>query len=225
MSSILKALKKLEEDKAERLDAPVDIGRDILRQPRRVKRSANIPALALALAATLAIAAGVLAVVILKTDKPLGVEINSEPPAMAAPAIVRQSTPAVPEQPPVKKEPEVVEVKMPPPPTVAGKTQAVPTRFPNAEKSAKTSAPKTPPGPAPAAKQPSPAVVPSLPMPHLAVSGIVFQADRQNRMAVVNDLPVMEGTVIEGAVVEEILSDRVRFDREGTKFEVKLKEP
>lgn len=58
----------------------------------------------------------------------------------------------------------------------------------------------------------------------LQVSGIVYQEDPHGRMAVVNDLPVMEGTAIAGAVVEEILPDRVRFSRDGTSFEVLLQE-
>jgi general secretion pathway protein B len=78
---------------------------------------------------------------------------------------------------------------------------------------------------APPAKPAAPAVVPQQPArPNLVLSGIVFQPDRQARLAVVNDLPVMEGTVIEGARVEEILADRVRFAWEGSTLEVGLVE-
>jgi general secretion pathway protein B len=78
---------------------------------------------------------------------------------------------------------------------------------------------------APPAKPAASAVVPQqTARPNLVVSGIVFQPDRQARLAVVNDLPVMEGTVIEGARVEEILADRVRFAWEGRTVEVELGE-
>jgi general secretion pathway protein B len=76
---------------------------------------------------------------------------------------------------------------------------------------------------APPASTPSPARIETpAAAPHLVLSGIAFYAERDARLAVVNDLPVMEGTVIEGAVVEEILADRVRFSREGRAFEVVL---
>ena len=57
---------------------------------------------------------------------------------------------------------------------------------------------------------------------YYAVSGIAYRTEREERLAVVNDLPVMEGTVVEGARVEEILADRVRFSSAGRSFEVEL---
>ncbi|MBE0599431.1 MAG: general secretion pathway protein GspB, partial [Desulfuromonadales bacterium] len=59
-------------------------------------------------------------------------------------------------------------------------------------------------------------------LPDLVVSGIVYLDDPEARLAVVNDLPVMLGTTIEGATVVEILSDRVRFRRDGRFFEAGL---
>jgi hypothetical protein len=56
----------------------------------------------------------------------------------------------------------------------------------------------------------------------LVVSGIAFQEDRVERVAVVNDRPVMEGEKVGGAVVTAILEDRVRFSRKGKTFEIGL---
>jgi general secretion pathway protein B len=62
-------------------------------------------------------------------------------------------------------------------------------------------------------------------MPALKLTGIAFQEDRAARLAVINDLPVMEGTMIEGARVMEISEDRVRFNYSGRNFEVLLDGP
>jgi hypothetical protein len=58
--------------------------------------------------------------------------------------------------------------------------------------------------------------------PSLWVSEIHYQWEVTDRLAVVNDLPVMEGTVIEGARVDRILRDRVRFIHNGQYREVRL---
>ena len=56
------------------------------------------------------------------------------------------------------------------------------------------------------------------------VMEIFYQAG-EGSMAVVDDLPVMEGTVINGARVEKILPDRVRFIIEGQPVEVFADKP
>ncbi|AJF06641.1 hypothetical protein [Geoalkalibacter subterraneus] len=58
--------------------------------------------------------------------------------------------------------------------------------------------------------------------PELKVSEIHYQYDVENRLAVVNDLPVMEGTVIDGARVDRILKDRVRFIFNGQYKEIRV---
>ncbi|WP_305040998.1 hypothetical protein [Geoalkalibacter sp.] len=58
--------------------------------------------------------------------------------------------------------------------------------------------------------------------PELRVSEIHYQYDVKNRLAVVNDLPVMEGTIIEGVKVDRILPDRVRFALNGQYREIRL---
>ena len=54
----------------------------------------------------------------------------------------------------------------------------------------------------------------------LLVSEIFFQEDSANSMAVVNDLPVMVGTLVDNAVVAEIRPDSVLFEVSGTTYEV-----
>ncbi|BCR05090.1 hypothetical protein DESUT3_21590 [Desulfuromonas versatilis] len=59
-------------------------------------------------------------------------------------------------------------------------------------------------------------------VPELKVSEVHYREDVRDRLAVVNDLPVMEGMVIEGAKVDRIFKDRVRFVINGKYHEIKL---
>ena len=58
------------------------------------------------------------------------------------------------------------------------------------------------------------------PLPYL-VSEIVY-LDEGGSMAVVNDLPVMEGTVVDGALLKQILADRIVLELDGRLVEVGL---
>ncbi len=58
--------------------------------------------------------------------------------------------------------------------------------------------------------------------PLLKVNGIAFQEESVDRVAIVNGAPVSNGSVIEGAKVEDIQKDRVRFSYGGEKFDVAL---
>jgi hypothetical protein len=60
-------------------------------------------------------------------------------------------------------------------------------------------------------------------MPLMTVSEIYYHAEGGGSMAVINDLPVMEGTQLDGAMVERILPDRVRLTFQGKPLEVLLK--
>lgn len=59
--------------------------------------------------------------------------------------------------------------------------------------------------------------------PHLLVSEIIA-ASGGERMAIVNGLPVMAGTVVEDALVREIHPDRVVFDIDGKRVVVPLRD-
>ena len=58
--------------------------------------------------------------------------------------------------------------------------------------------------------------------PELRLTGIVWQDDPSERMAIINDLPVMVGTVIGGATVEKIQADRVFVRMDGVEKELVL---
>lgn len=271
MSSILKALKKLEEEKARKEGGSSDIARDILRTPYRRRRQ-NLfgPAVAIA------IGAAALAVVLIG-----GYRLWREPPPSSSVAVPRPADAPSRPQGAGKGEPVLVEKEdrgEKPSPAAAEKTAAGSaetgadavaveprqgaTTSVMAEEMAVGGADgkagevvweeKAPTGDAfsralasgveadapaadaaaadaAAAKSASPAGElgdgnpdSSTDGPSLFLSGIAYQQDRESRLAIVNDLPVMEGTVIEGVLVEEILKDRVLFSSEGRTFEIPL---
>jgi hypothetical protein len=58
----------------------------------------------------------------------------------------------------------------------------------------------------------------------LHLTGIAWQADPSARMAIINGLPVMAGTMIEAAEVIEIQPDRVLLRRQGVAIDLRLQE-
>lgn len=63
---------------------------------------------------------------------------------------------------------------------------------------------------------------PSLEHPVLHVGGIAWQKDSASPMAIVNGTPVAEGSTVGGARVEKIYQERVRFSHKGRTFDVGL---
>ncbi|MDA8429827.1 MAG: general secretion pathway protein GspB [Geobacteraceae bacterium] len=59
-------------------------------------------------------------------------------------------------------------------------------------------------------------------MPHLTVNGIAYQEGGSDNLAVINGITVSNGAVIEGVKVEDIQKDRVQFSHDGEKFEIIL---
>lgn len=59
-------------------------------------------------------------------------------------------------------------------------------------------------------------------VPVLRVNGIAFQEGVSDSVAVVNGIPVSAGSVIEGVKVEVIQKNRVRFNYDGETFEIQL---
>lgn len=59
-------------------------------------------------------------------------------------------------------------------------------------------------------------------VPLLRVNGIAFQEGVSDSVAVVNGIPVSAGSVIEGVKVEVIQKNRVRFNYNGDTFEIQL---
>jgi cytoskeletal protein RodZ len=250
MSSILKALKKLEEEKAAKQGQRVDITKDIFGS---AQQSVTGPRWSLiAAGATGAVVLGVAAFFFIARP-------GTRPTPTPAPAETRQSSvvpspapageplTAVP-QPPQKARPAVPPpvpsrvVHPSPPKTFAVKPKEQVTA---ATRTAKlTAAPKAP-APSripvitanrpvlsnpPAAQQqikpagpgatiPSPSPVAAA-TPKITVSGIAYNKDAADRLAVINGVPVGEGKSVSGVKVEEIMPDKVRFSLGQKSFEV-----
>jgi len=184
MSTILKALKKLEENRAADGARQGDIAWDVLKEPPRLSRRSSRAALL----GSLMVAAPLVALVWYlsgDTHKPSVISAESSR-----------------EQAPLRAEPLSSPVAV----TKEDTSSAVPHVENPVSNIVNT------PGAA------SPASTGS----QLAVSWIDFQVDPSARMALVNDLPVMVGTLIDGFVVERIHADRVDFSRQGVHFSVPL---
>lgn len=59
-------------------------------------------------------------------------------------------------------------------------------------------------------------------VPILRVNGIAFQNNSADSMAIINGAPASAGSIIDGATVEEIKRDKVLFKHNGERFEVQL---
>jgi len=213
MSSILKALKKLEDSKAARPPGSLHIDTDILRNdtPRRV----SLPVIALASALLFVCGSGVTYVYMKHAGKPVSGE-----PATAA----------------VATPPQVIHDTLPPsqtttPPRPQGAARAV-TSSParpsgqhatprSAIRTAKTTTVQRPPRPAQPPGQAA-SVVTVVTVPAVKVNGIAFQGDGAGSVAVINGAPAAIGSMVDGVKVEDIQKDRVRFSYGGETFEISL---
>jgi general secretion pathway protein B len=74
----------------------------------------------------------------------------------------------------------------------------------------------------PVAKLPEAPTESSAPKPKFIISGIAWQSDSASRIAVVNGTPVLEGSSVGGVKVEQIFPDRVKFSQEGKSFEISI---
>jgi general secretion pathway protein B len=221
MSSILEALKKLEDEKAARLSGAGNIAGKVVKAGRRPRQRPwwLLPAGMAAVAAS----------AVLVTYLLMG-GFSTRNETTRAPAA------SPPQQPPQAAAPAA-----PSPPSPSG---SINEAFP--DKRGKTAAPALPSAVLPA-RQVSPPVAttpqeqpetrkveePAAPpqqvtkpdvsaIPALIVSGIAWQKGGAERFAMVNGKPVAEGATVEGARVEEIFPDRVRFSFANRTFEVSL---
>ena len=209
MSFILKALKKVEEEKAARSDGPVDLNNALLRSGGTSTPSADRLARWGVIALVFVAGSGLTYVFVQKGSAPV-----LEPPRQTA----SPSTPS-----PLPSTPTLTEATYPPP--------AVPTAPPSAPShvSASASPPETattsphPKRERPAPDEPRSAAAPGgSPPAGLKVNGIALQDDPDESVAVVNGALLKRGMTIEGARVEEIFADRVRFAGSGGIFDVTL---
>ena len=226
MSSILKALKKLEEEKASRRDEALDLPREIL-AARREKRSFAPYSWAAVLIASLLSTIVLTTLVVSRRAKnqndtsgavATGSSAQSDTQARQvrnetaniktavqgpeAPPTVQQrtSSPADTRQAPslttLKTEDRTVITTQPSLPDTAPLPLTEPTRKPAT----------------PLVSEPSDAA--------LTVSGIAWNKDSSERLAIINGQPTSTGTTVNGFVVDEILPDRVRFSAAGKIIEI-----
>jgi general secretion pathway protein B len=59
----------------------------------------------------------------------------------------------------------------------------------------------------------------------LTLSGIAWNKDSADRLAIINGQPTVTGAIVSGVVVEEIMPDRVKVNSAGRSFEIFLGKP
>lgn len=221
MSSILEALKKLEDEKAARLIGAGNIAGKVVKSGHRVKEQPRwLLPLAMAVVAIVAIVATYIATLTkyrhehsAVSMQPETVSTNQQPvptksQQISVPSVSPGSLPSI-SSPVVRTEP------IPPSPPIKVEKQASPPI---------NSLPRLPESESGQMEKPSDLpqlAVPSAP-PQLKVAGIAWQKGNAERMAIVNGKPVTEGAVVEGAKVEEIFPDRVRFSYDEKTFDIPL---
>jgi general secretion pathway protein B len=224
MSSILKALKKLEEEKCARAGESVNIYGGLLRSEPETRKGSRI-LFPVALVAVASIA------VLVTFAMMGGFGGNRSPEKPGAASDLRIQEPGSPQLAPVAT----------PQSSPASSPQLQPRNLP----SAVTSLPKTDEAHENNRQQQSvlqdtgsvtesvhksdppqnlniAVPLPAASRPLLKVTGIAWQKDGAGSIAMVNGLGLSIGRIIEGAVVEEIFPDRVRFSHGGSNFEVYL---
>ena len=233
MSSILKALKKLEEEKTVRRDRPVDVARGILRVTPEARKSGWVLPVSVTGAA---VAAALLTFVAVGgRTSPDGETVPvSSPQVTADSATTRHRAPE-----PVlssKSGPGEDKIVIDVAPESAGKMKRVlpsapvlayprPSQRPPAaakksSSSAEVLAPERADRELPVNVEVPPQPLSDRPLPMLKVSGIAWQKGSSDRFAVVNGMSVTEGTTVDGARVEEIFLDKVRFSFQKKIFDV-----
>lgn len=226
MSSILKALKKLEHEKSARSPLSLKIDTDIL---RTVDSSRGFSPYSLALLFLLVFGGGAAVAFYFVRDAKAPREAVTAPPAPAAkalqakvppPVITTETLPAEIVVVPSGEAPRTMQKK-----TVgavkAAKAAKAANRAPAKEAAAGVSELQN--GSDDAAMGAAKGAVPAAAdVTSLRVNGIAFQNSSADSMAIVNGIPVSSGSIIEGTAVEEIRKDRVLFQRNGEKFEIML---
>ncbi|GAM09384.1 hypothetical protein OR1_01662 [Geobacter sp. OR-1] len=228
MSSILKALQKLERDKDIRRTREPDISTAVKMSSIPGNRHTNrwvVPALVVVVAM----------ISILVTFAIMGGFSASRKTALQpVPQPARTSQPAAAGDQPVQPT-DVFDSRIPV--TASDANLAAPAAKPTPSQTRRASIPTLPSSPteakSPAAMPPSietaPTAQPPTPQPEEAdpgskikISGIAWQKDSAARIAVVNGSAVSEGGNVAGVKVEQIFPNKVRFSQGGKSFEVSL---
>jgi general secretion pathway protein B len=211
MSSILDALKKLEDEKANRGSGTGNIAAKVVKDGRRPKQRPvwMLPASMAAAAVTAALATYIIMSGFLTSNKP-GQLVAPAPPQDPQQFALQAAAPT-----PVTPLPFAAVPNR-------ARPSAPPTRV--ARKAPVASALQRPQIEPRRVKKPAPALPPeTLPkLPSLDVMGIGWQKDNAKSQAIVNGRAVSKGAVVDGARVEEIFQDRVRFFYNDKTIEIPL---
>jgi len=228
MSSILKALKRLEQEKATRKPEYIKIDAEILKSGSSRKLSSA--ALIIAACAVFA-SGGIAAYLFLKREAPPASAVKPQAPMPTTAGTAGSAGSAVTAAPPASESVSSANRNAPPTTTlnprserpVSSSQPVIPRQQSRVEKAAEAVPSLTPTTQVseqkPAAVAP---VVPPAKQTLLKLDGIAFQDGGSDNLAVINGTTVSKGSVIEGARVEEIQKDRVKFSRGGEKFEIIL---
>ena len=216
MSSILKALKKLEQDKNPQKAQSLSIEAAIIKnKPGRQLTSTNIATAAL----FLFICGGTAMYFVMK---PTSVTVSDERTKTPEPAVLQAPPPVVVIPPPV--QPETIKPSRESKPPVKLPAEIPPHKIDiMPRKSAQTEEKPVANSLEPQAESPKTVQQkPVKPIPVLKVNGIAFQEGGADSIAVVNGISVSKGSVVDGVTVDEILKDRVRFKLGTETLEVDL---
>jgi len=224
MSSILKALKKLDAEKSARTPDSIKIDAEILRGETR----AGFSPLGISLAATLLFACGgVVTYLYMKPETNKVVSTRN-----AAPSVIPVER-IIPEA--IVPATSLAKTKFSPAAPAPSAAKKLHYDHPSDVKSGSLNSVKIP--PIRPIRQPTaiskPAAAPAKPMqipvsrpevqnpPMLRVNGIAFQ-DGLDSAAMINGVQVIKGSTIEGVLVVDIKKDRVLFRHNGADFEIAL---
>ncbi len=217
MSSILKALKKLEHEKTGRFPESLNINSDILRSSEAPR---NFSPLTLLLFSLLIFGGGAaVTFLFLNNDiTPKAISksqqvnrIDNDHTTGSLPAVITEMLPPEIEVIPAKSSRPGKERRTTAPEVTSGANNHS-TKVEEA-KAAKHE---------PAVAASSEHVTTSRAVPALRVNGIAFQNKGAESVAIVNGIAVTRGAVIEGATVVDVRNDRVLFKYNGEPFEILL---
>lgn len=221
MSSILKALKKLEDDKASRRPEELNIDSEILRSDNSPRYSSS----GLLLASLLLLAGGSCATYMyMKQDKAPGhaktestvMTSQNKSLALSASDIKTEQLPAalvvVPANQQKTARKETPGLHQPTEPTKTVFAVAA-LKSAKSDLTSNAAAPKS-------HLPPLSASVKEVPV--LRVNGIAFQDGGADSVAMINGSPATSGSVIDGVKIEVIYKNRVRFSYNGDNFEIQL---
>lgn len=226
MSSILKALKRVEDDKASRRPDELKIDAEILRtaNPPRFP-TAGVTLVSLLLMAS----ASTATYMYMRKDKALelkgpkytAISAQNRLPSSGETDIKNERLPAAVEVVPAEPQNAMNEKRS------MEQQAAAPTKSAPSMAVAKTSKPVAVLIPATPTRKiestsPPPLAVEGKDIPTLRVNGIAFQNSNADSMAIVNGIPVSSGQKIEGVTIEEVRKDRVVFQKNEDRFEILL---